>query len=685
MRKIKCWMVNVLFLALFIFALFFSIGKEQKVTFTVEVGEDSSVEYVQLFYLEGSGNSFSEEKSVWVADNGTGIFELEMGDALEGARGMRLDFDGDFQKLEIQNITFRWFGGSRSVDGYKLYEYVERVDHGYYLWDNIYWAEDDDFGMYFFPEFVKEISGSLSVARMYPIIGVLGLFALWGIFCLFRMRAEPRLSRKADHLLLVGEGMFLALGAVGLYAVQFLFSSFGNVSWTDLMFLTKSPLNGSNLSTFTDTILYGCLIAIGVLVVSVGSGIWMYAKKIPGHSWRIGLGAMLLSLAAGQLCVHFDWLTYYRYAHEQTKLYEDEYVDGRDVAIEFPEEKRNLICIFLESMETTYADQASGGAMEENIIPELTELAREHVDFSDNDTINGGYPVAGAGFTLGAIVAQTAGVPINETLVNNDILNASWTQEHFYLSGVYSIGDLLAEQGYRQMFLIGSDGTFAGRNAYFHDHGDYEVWDYYTAIEENKIDADYRVWWGYEDEKLISFAKEKILEMSKKDEPFNLTMLTVDTHFTDGYVCRRCGDSFDLQYSNVLACSSRQIGEFVEWIMDQPFYENTTIVLTGDHLTMDSAYISATGAENADRKTYLAIINPAGTLQGKETCRQFSTLDLYPTMVAALGAEIEGDRLGLGVNLFSQEQTLVERMGLSELNAELLKNSKYYQNQLLYK
>ena len=232
------------------------------------------------------------------------------------------------------------------------------------------------------------------------------------------------------------------------------------------------------------------------------------------------------------------------------------------------------------------------------------------------------------------------------------------------------------------MFMVGSDGTFAGRNAYFHDHGDYEVWDYYTAIEKKKIDADYRVWWGYEDEKLISFAKESIQKLSQEEEPFNFTMLTVDTHFTDGYVCGRCGDDFDLQYSNVLACSSRQIGEFVEWIMEQPFYENTTIVLTGDHLTMDSAYISNMGADTADRKTYLAIINPAGSLAEQEACRQFSTLDLYPTMVAALGAEIEGNRLGLGVNLFSGEQTLVERMGLSELNDELLKNSGYYQNKI---
>ncbi len=685
MQKIKCWIVNVLFVVFFTVILLFCIGKGEKATCIVEVGADSGVEFVQLFYSESMSNTFSEEKSITVDEREKGIFEIDLGKVMENASGLRLDFEGDSQKIEIERIAFRWPWGSRSVAGDQLYMHLDHVVQGVYMWENVYWSENADFGVVFSGEFVRELTGALSAVRMYPVLGVLGLFGLWGIFCLIWMRAEPRFSRRLDHLFLAVEGIFLALGAVALYAVQYLFSSFGNVSWTDLMFLTKSPLNGSNLSTFGTTILYGCLLAAGVLAVSTVSGIWMYTKKIPAHFWRFGLGVMLLLLAAAQLCIHFDWLTYYQYAHEQTKLYENEYVDGRTVSVTFPEQKRNLICIYLESMETTYADRASGGAMEENIIPELTELAREHVDFSDGAAINGGYPVNGAGFTLGALLAQTSGVPINERLVNNDILNSYWAQEHFYLSGVYSIGDLLAREGYRQMFMVGSDGTFAGRNAYFHDHGDYEVWDYYTAIEKKKIDADYRVWWGYEDEKLISFAKESIQKLSQEEEPFNFTMLTVDTHFTDGYVCGRCGDDFDQQYSNVLACSSRQIGEFVEWIMEQPFYENTTIVLTGDHLTMDSAYISNMGADTADRKTYLAIINPAGSLAEQEACRQFSTLDLYPTMVAALGAEIEGNRLGLGVNLFSGEQTLVERMGLSELNDELLKNSGYYQNKLLYK
>ena len=48
-------------------------------------------------------------------------------------------------------------------------------------------------------------------------------------------------------------------------------------------------------------------------------------------------------------------------------------------------------------------------------------------------------------------------------------------------------------------------------------------------------------------------------------------------------------------------------------------------------------------------------------------------------MLSALGFQIEGDRLGLGVNLFSQQPTLVEQLGREALNAELQKTSKFYE------
>ena len=41
----------------------------------------------------------------------------------------------------------------------------------------------------------------------------------------------------------------------------------------------------------------------------------------------------------------------------------------------FPKEKRNLIHIYLESIETTYLSKELGGYMKTNLMPELTQLA----------------------------------------------------------------------------------------------------------------------------------------------------------------------------------------------------------------------------------------------------------------------------------------------------------------------
>ena len=58
-------------------------------------------------------------------------------------------------------------------------------------------------------------------------------------------------------------------------------------------------------------------------------------------------------------------------------------------------------------------------------------------------------------------------------------------------------------------------------------------------------------------------------------------------------------------------------------------------------------------------------------------------MDLYPTTLAALGAKIEGDKLALGTNLFSEEQTLIEKYGLEYVDKELMKTSKFYDNNIL--
>ena len=58
-------------------------------------------------------------------------------------------------------------------------------------------------------------------------------------------------------------------------------------------------------------------------------------------------------------------------------------------------------------------------------------------------------------------------------------------------------------------------------------------------------------------------------------------------------------------------------------------------------------------------------------------------MDYYPTMLASIGVKIEGNRLGLGTNLFSETPTLSEELGLENFSNELKKNSKFYNENIM--
>lgn len=480
----------------------------------------------------------------------------------------------------------------------------------------------------------------------------------------------------------------LILAYAANYGITYFEENFANVAIGQIIYHLNVPLEGTDVSSYSDVIDQIINVSITILilmiVVNVLIRFWFKRSTVMTNFLISLCGAAFVAKALVAAVYEFGVVDYFKYISQDTKLYDDYYVDGRDVAITFPKEKRNLIYIVLESMEISYADGESGGGMDVNLIPELTELAFANEQFGTRDELNGANDIPGATFTMGSLVAQTSGVPINEGLIANSTLNGTWESENNYLPGVWTIGDVLNEEGYNQEFIIGSNGDFAGRSSYFKGHGNYEIFDYDTAVERKYFSSDYHVWWGYEDKKLIEYAKIELEDMASNDEPFNLTMLTVDTHFVGGYVCEDCGTEYENQYSNVIACSNRQISEFVAWIQEQDFYENTTIVIAGDHPTMDSGYVDDNIDSSFTRKTYFTIINSAIENENEGTVRDYTTIDFYPTTLAALGVDIEGDRLGLGVNLYSDIPTLIEEYGDEYLQTEFLKDSSLYRKKLMY-
>ena len=251
-----------------------------------------------------------------------------------------------------------------------------------------------------------------------------------------------------------------------------------------------------------------------------------------------------------------------------------------------------------------------------------------------------------------------------------------------YVEGAYAIGDILEKQGYNLEIMMGSEGNFGGRTPYFNTHGSYKIFDLDYAINKGYMSNSERVWWGFEDDKLFAWSKEEITNLAKQDKPFNYIMITADTHFTDGYLSSKAEKNFQTQYENVHAYSSKSIYEFVQWIQEQDFYQNTTVVILGDHLGMQTQFYEEHLDSNYERTIYNVFINSAIEEQNSKN-RIFTTMDMYPTILASIGAKIEGEKIGLGTNLFSGEKTLSERLGHEYLNQELNKKSNFYNKNIL--
>lgn len=500
--------------------------------------------------------------------------------------------------------------------------------------------------------------------------------------------------KRRRYLLFFASGVLIFIGILTYTSSLWVMETFNNVTFDQIVYLFSQPMTGADTSQIINYLVHPLLTSLFItsLIYSMLYYLCFYdlnfkLNKIFLFKDSIFVIVFTFSILVFGLGItlsirEIGFADIQAYYFDETKIYDEYYVHPKSVDYIFPEEKRNLIYIFLESMESSYSSQELGGSKKENLIPNLTNLALDQgIHFSQTEYLGGFLPLPGTNHTASSMVAQTAGVPLRTTGGTNLHVNNYGKEGEEFLPGAYSIGEILENEGYKQVLLMGSDATFAGRLKYFSQHGNYEIRDYQWAKEQQLIDTDYHVWWGYEDRKLFDYAKKTLTELSNQDNPFNFTMLTADTHFEDGYVEDSTPNLFNDQYSNVIHESDNQVMQLIAWIQEQPFYQNTTIVITGDHLTMDKDFFKSLDSDY-QRSVYNVFINTGKIAEVKKN-RHFSAVDMLPTTLAALNVEIPNNRVGLGVNLFSDEQTLIEELGYEEVKMELMKRSNFYERNLM--
>lgn len=349
-----------------------------------------------------------------------------------------------------------------------------------------------------------------------------------------------------------------------------------------------------------------------------------------------------------------------------SKFFAENYMNPDSIQITPPEQKRNLILIYLESLETTFADKEHGGNQDTNLIPEITELSLKNISFGkDKNHIGGGFDASGSNHTFGAMHTRSLGIPNIIKYKKTPIL-----------------------QHYKQIFFQGNSGLFKEFQEFAIDQKINEIYGPDDIIQRLNLSiADLIKNHGGKsapDKDVFKFASQILDTIS---EPFSLTFFTIDTHSPHGIYDPDCIKSTDEKNEDELLkasvrCVSRELDKFLTSLISKPLYENTSIIIFGDHLFMGTRLV-----KNFNNRKWIDIFINVPKTPVLEENRLFSDIDMFPTILSSINFDIDGNKLGFGTDLFSDKKTFVETIGLDSLNKEIkaMPSHLIYESYLLKK
>lgn len=425
-------------------------------------------------------------------------------------------------------------------------------------------------------------------------------------------------------------------------------------------FHLKTGIKGAGIGDF-----YKLIIDITLLVALFVFSAFFYFKKIIKKETKqktiktkIPVFLMLVLLLFNPL--NYDIYQTYKVVDEDPKfLFKDNYHPPKQPLKN--ETKYNLVWIYAEAFERIYLNQE----IFPDLAPNLAQLEKESLSFSNV------HQVWGTGWTIAGIASSQCGVPLYAVGRENNDLD----QLPSFLPKIKGVGNILAEDGYKNIFIQGSPKVFAGNDKFLESHG-------FQMFSLENIDEKYKTprnlsRWGLNDDKTLEFAKEKYKELKSKNQPFSIMISTINTHSPRGFVPPdfkkkkyKNGQNVTL---NALHVSDYLISEFINEIKKLDTEKNTMIVISSDHLTMRNM-ASETLERHPDLRRNLFMIHFPDKISPRISERNTSSLDEGVTVLNAMGYPLE--RFGLGVSLFSNEKNLKEKT--QNKTDDILKSWKKY-------
>lgn len=220
-----------------------------------------------------------------------------------------------------------------------------------------------------------------------------------------------------------------------------------------------------------------------------------------------------------------------------------------------PDKPRNLVLIYLESLERSYRDMPATAAA-------FAPFARlEDEGFSARHV----QQISGTHFTAGGITASQCGVPLfSRGVFDATVIGLGDSDQTgafaSFMPAITCLGDILAADGYTGHYLNGSDAGMFSIGTLLTTHGYKSVVG--MATDPRWQDHPERNIWGVNDRVLFEEARRQIAELAGAGRPFFMAVLTTGTHGPDGYPDADCSiraPNETSQLPQAIACSAEHV------------------------------------------------------------------------------------------------------------------------------
>lgn len=348
-------------------------------------------------------------------------------------------------------------------------------------------------------------------------------------------------------------------------------------------------------------------------------------------------------------------------------FYAENYISPKQAKLTTVGIPRNLLLIYVESLESTYDNKE---IFRENLVHSISTETLGGISFNKQRQI------PGTGWTMAGIVSTQCGIPLRPSFGGggNRTNNTSTEGKKAFLPNIICLGDILKEKGYKNIFMGGASLEFAGKGNFFKSHGYQETYgrDEFDKVSTGRLAQNH---WGIFDDVLLDEARKKIDFLEKSQQPYNLTLLTLDTHGPGGSFSQTCLKRGAVKFPDIVRCTSDMLSELVTYMENQGYLEHTTVVIMGDHLIMENT-VSKKIQKISERFIFNTYVVRNMDLVKKRD--EILHVDHLPTILDSMNIKVEAGKIGLGISGFYDEKNMNPQQRFDLLNAFATKSSDKY-------